>query len=392
MKSLRTKLKLLDVSYSQFGALVGMSKQQVADLINHGKYPLGDRKKLRASINLALARLSIDAEIDKIDAPKETPPVAATTEGAVATPTSKDEGADQMLLRKQPLTQEAKNHFGLLANPFNGEVQADAEMFVTPDTRYVREAMWHCARNAGMLAVTGESGAGKTTIREDLIDRLERDGKQIVVIQPSVLALEDSDVKGKSLKAGSIADAVIWSIDPRAKPPGSMEAKARLMSHLLEESAKAGFMHLLIIEEAHCLPVATIKHLKRFHELKLGRKRLLGILLIGQQELRSKLSEQNFEVREFVQRCEVATLEPLDRHLRDYLQHRAGLVLRAVADFFEDAAVDAIRAKLAVGRPGDKGFRSLLYPLAVNNLCTACLNEAAELGAPKVTADIVRGV
>jgi len=67
-------------------------------------------------------------------------------------------------------------------------------------------------------------------------------------------------------------------------------------------------------------------------------------------------------------------------------------VQRAFADFFEDAAVDAIRAKLAVGRPGDKGFRSLLYPLAVNNLCTACLNEAAELGAPKVTADIVRGV
>ena len=35
---------------------------------------------------------------------------------------------------------------------------------------------------------------------------------------------------------------------------------------------------------------------------------------------------------------------------------------------------------------------SLLYPLAVGNLLTACMNLAAEIGVPTVTADVVKGV
>ena len=35
---------------------------------------------------------------------------------------------------------------------------------------------------------------------------------------------------------------------------------------------------------------------------------------------------------------------------------------------------------------------SLLYPLAVNNLLTATMNFAATLGAPKISADLVREV
>ena len=66
-----------------------------------------------------------------------------------------------------------------------------------------------------------------------------------------------------------------------------------------------------MIEEAHGLPLPTLKHLKRFFELKNGFERLLGIVLIGQTELAQKLSENNPAVREVVQRCEVVTLLPL---------------------------------------------------------------------------------
>lgn len=382
MKSLKGALKAAGMSYAGLGAAVGISKQQVADIVNHGKWPRSlHRGTLRQFIARALA------------AGKEKPSAAPTAEGLVASPLNPTtEGTDEMLLRKQPLTAEAKKAFGVFANPWNGEVTTDDEMFLTPDMRYVREAMWHAARNAGLMAVIGESGAGKTTIKEALLDRIEREGRPIVAIQPSVLGLEDNDVKGKSMKSGSIADAIIWSIDPRAKPPGSMEAKSRLLQKLLEESAKAGFSHVLIIEEAHCLAMPTLKHLKRFHELKAGRKRLLGILLIGQPELRSKLSESNFEVREFVQRCEIATLDPLDKHLPDYLAFRAKRVEREIAEFIDPPGIEALRGRLSIGRPGDKGFRSLLYPLAVNNMMTAAMNQAADLGAPKINADIVRGV
>ena len=391
--SMKRHMKSCGLSYAALGRAVGISKQQVADIVNHNVWPKSrDRKALRAAIARALTAKQLASPARSTSSStKEKPPVVAPTEGRVPPTPDESEGAD-MLLRKQPLTQETKKHFGLFSNPWNGEVTTDEEMFLTPDMRYVREAMWHAARNAGLMAIIGESGAGKTTIKEALLDRIEREGKPILVIQPSVLGLEDNDIKGKSLKAGSIADAIIWSIDPRAKPPGSMEAKSRLLQTLLEESAKAGFSHVVMIEEAHCLALPTLKHLKRFHEMKAGRKRLLSILLIGQPELRSKLSEHNHEVREFVQRCEIATLDPLDKHLADYLAFRAKRVERNLEEFIDAAGIEALRARLSVGRPGDKGFRSLLYPLAVNNMMTAAMNHAADLGAPKINADIVRGL
>ncbi|VEI45183.1 Uncharacterised protein [Actinobacillus equuli] len=52
-----------------------------------------------------------------------------------------------------------------------------------------------------------------------------------------------------------------------------------------------------------------------------GFKKLLSIVLIGQPELKLKLSERNTEVREVVQRCEVVELAPLDAELERYVQH-----------------------------------------------------------------------
>ena len=50
-------------------------------------------------------------------------------------------------------------------------------------------------------------------------------------------------------------------------------------------------------------------------------------------------------------------------------------------------AIDALRIKLA-----GRGQYSVLYPLAVHNVVTAALNEAATLGIPHITADVVEGV
>ena len=73
-----------------------------------------------------------------------------------------------------------------------------------------------------------------------------------------------------------------------------------------------GFAHVLIIEEAHDLSIATLKYLKRFWELEDGLKKLLSILLIGQTELAGKLDEsKNYEAREIIRRMELLKIEPL---------------------------------------------------------------------------------
>ena len=300
-----------------------------------------------------------------------------------------------MLLKKSTLTQAARLHFGLFKDPFNEEISSADDVFQSPDIRYVREAMYQTAAHGGFVAVVGESGAGKSTLREDLQDRISRDGRQIVMIEPYVLAMEDNDQKGKTLKAVHIAEAILEAVAPGTSPKRSPEARFRQIHRALQESAKAGNKHVLVIEEAHGLPLPTLKHLKRFFELKQGFERLLGIVLIGQTELAMKLSENNPAVREVVQRCEVVTLQPLtDGKLAQYLKFKFARADKDVAEVLDESAIDAIAERLNQRQRTQRGTveTSLLYPLAVNNLVSAAMNQTAELGFDKVDGDAVRGV
>ncbi|SUI22154.1 Gp08 [Salmonella enterica subsp. salamae] len=135
--------------------------------------------------------------------------------------------------------------------------------------------MYQTATHGGMLAVWGESGSGKSTLRRDLIDRLQRESASTIIIEPYVLAMEDNDRTGKTLKAASIAEAILRAIDPNARPKNSPEARFAQVHQALKDSADSSqSSHVLIIEEAHSLPVPTLKHLKRFLELEHGFKRL----------------------------------------------------------------------------------------------------------------------
>lgn len=293
---------------------------------------------------------------------------------------------DAMLLRKCSLSPAARRHFNLVKDPFADPTETD-DVFLSPDIRYVREAMYQTARHGGFMAVVGEVGAGKSTLREELIDRIQREEQAVIVVQPYVLASEGTDTVGKTLRSHHIAEAIMAAVAPLAKPKSSPEARFRQLHESLRDSARAGHAHVLILEEAHSLPLPTLKHLKRFRELKDGLRPLLSVILIGQPELALKLSEHNPEVREVVQRIEVVTLNALDKDLQGYLTHRfkrAGLSLDKV---LAPSALDALRTKLTPTRASG----TLLYPLAVHNALAAAMNRAAELCAPVVDADIVRG-
>ncbi|EDU0755330.1 AAA family ATPase, partial [Salmonella enterica] len=214
----------------------------------------------------------------------------------------------------------------------------------------------------------------------------------VIVIEPYIIAMEDNDVKGKTLKAAAIAEAIISTIAPLESIRRSQDARFRQLHRVLKDSNQAGFSHVLVIEEAHSLPIPTLKHLKRFFELESGFKKLLSIVLIGQPELATKLSERNMEVREVVQRCEVVELLPLDNHLEEFLTFKLQRAGKQLTDIMDASAVDAIRTRLSNPGSHRKNMVSLLYPLAVSNLVIAAMNLAAEIGVPQVNADVVKGV
>lgn len=134
--------------------------------------------------------------------------------------------------------------------------------------------MYQTARFGGFLAVVGESGSGKSALHRDLIDRIHNSGDDITVIEPYVLAMEDNARTGQTLKAASIAEAIIREVAPTERPKLSREARFSQVHRVLKENARASSAGgrdnapVLIIEEAHSLPQPTLKHLKRFLELE----------------------------------------------------------------------------------------------------------------------------
>lgn len=369
---MKDRFHRLGKSYAVVARQMGVSKTALINAIVHGRFPSKHTNDFKQKLADYL-HCSINELISNSNQDKET----------------------DMLLRKSKLTLATLRHFGLVKNPFDDEISSSEDIFKSDDVRYVREYLYNTANHGGFVAVVGESGAGKSTLREDLHERLLTDGKPVIIIEPYVLAMEDNDIKGKTLKSVHIAEAILEAIAPNEKPKRSPEARFRQVHHTLMESHKAGNRHLLIIEEAHGLPVPTLKHLKRFYELKLGFKRLLGIVLIGQSELAHKLGEKDPNVREVVQRCEIATLMPLtDGKLSLYLKHkfeRAGIDMTQVLD---KSAIDAISERLTVTSRNKSGMseHSLLYPLAVNNLVSAAMNTACELGFDIVDGDIIKSI
>lgn len=428
MLKLKNVLQKAGSKQADLAKALNVSQATVAQIVNHGEWPKSlDAADLQERIRVFLAAAGVAPddlatvfeEVDQADVRErisaflaeigaDPADLASVLEAKVSEPRAnaarsvpKSKSAtesnqeESMLLRKQTLFPATRKHFGLFRDPFQDDIQSHDDMYVSPDIRYIREAMFQTSKHGGLLAVVAESGAGKTTLMRDLEDRIVRENQPILLIKPYVLGMEDNDQKGKTLKATHIAEALMAAVAPLEKPKSSPEARFAQLHKALRESHTAGYRHCLVIDEAHSLPIPTIKHLKRFFELELGFKKLLSIILIGQPELKAKLSERNQDVREVVQRCEMVELAPLDGgRLDEYLKFKFDRLGKPIGEVIDASGIDALRAKLTISsnRRERPETVSLLYPLAVGNLLTACMNLAAEIGVPTVTADVVKGV
>jgi type II secretory pathway predicted ATPase ExeA len=370
-----------------------VSKATISLVISKGQWPKRRAERLRTDMTEFFLTRGVDEKsVDKALRAKKTGDEAATSAPAVLQHpiTHSNAMEDPMLLQNETLTPAARKHFGLFRNPFVDDITSAEDIFMSPDIRFCREAMWDAAKHGGFCAIVGESGSGKSTLREEMHERIKRENAPAIVIEPYVLAMEENDGKGKTLKSSQIAETIISTLDPTAGVKRTPHARFKQVHDLLKASYKSGNTHVLLIEEAHCLPIATLKHLKRFLELKDGFARLLGAILIGQPELKLRLSDRNPEVREVVQRCEVVELGPLDRHVEGYVKHKLGRANVKVEEVFEADTYDAIRTKLSrAPRGGKVGEVSICYPLVVNNLLARAMNNAAMLGVEKVSGELI---
>lgn len=363
---MRAVLQAAGIRIADAARAIGTSRTALSLAVNRGVWPATGDLQSKFHSFLAGRGLSVPAT--------KKPRRAATRRGSVVNPTNEE--TKQMVTHRVRLTQQARAHFRLARDPFD-DPEDQADFYMSPDVRLVREAMWSTAKHGGFIGIVGESGSGKTTLREEFQERLLREQQPVIVIQPYVQAMEERESVGKTLRSLHIAEAALRCVAPTARPCSSPEARFHQLHETLKQSARTGMRHLLLIEEAHALATPTLNHLKRWLELKDGMRRLIGIMLIAQPELLLKLRGSNSAVREVTQRIEIVQLAPL-ASVGEFLKHRFGRVGGSL-DIMDPKAIDACGAVL-----GD------VYPLALQNLVARAINTAASLSAPRVTADMVR--
>jgi type II secretory pathway predicted ATPase ExeA len=284
------------------------------------------------------------------------------------------------------LTLKTFKKFGITSDPFTGDVVKADDVYLTDETRFIADYLLQAAKVGGMVALVGESGSGKTTIRRYAVDRMEREDQKVRIIAPRT-------IDKTRLTTSSICDAIIRDCSTET-PRRTLEGKARQIEKILTNSSRAGYSHVLMIEEAHDLTINTLKYLKRFWELEDGYKKLLAIVLIGQIEMKNKLDEsRNWEAREVIRRMEVLELSPLGNgaEIAAYLDIKFGRLGKERQAVIDDSGCEALAARLRKQTRTEVVY-SVAFPLLINNWTRKAMNLATELGVAVVDAEVVNAI
>lgn len=204
--------------------------------------------------------------------------------------------------------------YGLSGRPFQ----------LAPDPAFYFESATHrkalsylsygLAQGEGFIVVTGEIGAGKSTLAAHLMASV--DPERLTVAQVVTSKLD----AGELIHVAAAAFGLQVPSKDKASALTGIEA-------FLQSEARAGRRVLLVVDEAQNLPVAAIEELRMLSNLQLGAHPLLQILLLGQPEFRDLL-DGSPELEQLRQRViashHLKAMEPAE--IGPYIEHRLALV------------------------------------------------------------------
>lgn len=202
-----------------------------------------------------------------------------------------------------------ESHFGITGLPF--QLNPDPSFYF--DSRGHRSALAYLKfgvhQGEGFIVVTGEIGAGKTTLVRTLLGEL--DAEKIVAAQ----------IVSTQLEAGDLLRAIVTAFGIPSKSLTKADLISTIEGFLTALTAK-GRRALLIVDEAQNLNREAIEELRMLSNFMLGNRSLLQSFLVGQPELRSLLLSKPME--QFRQRVIASChLGPLDTtETRAYIEHR----------------------------------------------------------------------
>lgn len=229
--------------------------------------------------------------------------------------------------------------FGLRSRPF-GKTPDPAFLFESRGHAEALARMVTAAEDRDLAVISGDIGAGKTLLTRALVDALAAShgeaARVVLIVNPRLTPME---------LLSTLADRLGVDPLPRTKPKlldGILEALYRIH--------ESGGFCLLIVDEAHLLPTrAVFEELRLLLNLTLDDVPLLGMLLVGQEELRARLGKK--DLKSFAQRIGAGFhLRALEAdEVGPYLVHRLSVAGRD-EPLFTDGAVAAL-ARASDGVP-----------------------------------------
>ncbi len=182
----------------------------------------------------------------------------------------------------------------------------------------------------GFIVITGEVGAGKSTLVAHLMERIDR--AALTVAQIVTTALDGEEL------IHVVAAAFGLEVEGRDKASalGAIES-------FLQDEARAGRRCLLVVDECQNLDLTALEELRMLSNFQLGAHPLLQSLLLGQPEFRRTLAHHP-DLEQLRQRIIASHhLEALDAdEVEDYIHHRLTHVGWDGRPLFEDGLLSAL--------------------------------------------------